>query len=190
MKRFALFYLLLFPSLHGESLLVSTFHPAPDDSWKISIVGAYQVGDEIWITSDVEKTTAFGLGIVNYPFDIIKVDLPTIVATHKGDLSIINADGMLYFQRSQVSEFDYELGDGWVYTEVVGWIYIRNYPWLFSPHLDWIFVREAGIPATSLTPSKPLKLTYWLYTQQYGWLWKSPNRDDYYQPESDSYIEP
>jgi hypothetical protein len=192
MKTYLGLLLLLGQSaLSAETLLVS--QEAGDPAWTITLVGAYQIEDEIWMTTDLERSYEIAPCVVSYPYDSISVNLPSIVAKNKGDLEVISSPRPLVLHRNQITDFDFQAGDGWVDSDIVGWIYIRSYPWVWSSGLGWLYVVEGEIVSEirfdrlSASYRAPSKLSFYFYSDKHGWLWKSPYSEKYYQYNTDTY---
>jgi hypothetical protein len=179
----------LFHAGYGERLVVST--TAGDTAWVITVVGAYQMEDEIWVTSDTERAYGGGWTMISYPKDVITIDAPSVVAKHVGDLEWVGSNNPIYLCRKQVSEFDYSAGDGWVDTDSCGWLYIRLYPWVYHIALGWLFSTEGAIVQGTVVPDdlleKEWKLSFYLYSDKFGWLWKSPFNERYYSYKLGAY---
>jgi len=173
--------------VRAETLLATTVTPTP--GYNFSIVNAYQVGDEIWVTSQTEQ---YGMGgpvviqVVDFLTDEVTVDLPTITAKHIGtvDRSGHIPGELLFHRREQVASFDFSKGDGWVDTRVMGWIHIRSYPWVYHDRLGWLYVREDSV----VSAHNDAGLSYFFYSSTFGWLWKSPLSPEIYSFTSASFV--
>jgi hypothetical protein len=110
----------------------------------ITIVGAYQVANEIWITSHLDQIATEYPSVTDYVHDTVAVNLPTIVAKHVERIFLTEARP-LWQHRQQVSDYDYSVSDGWVDTESAEYLYIREYPWVFHPNLGWLQLVEGEV---------------------------------------------
>lgn len=53
----------------------------------------------------------------------------------------------------------------WREDPALGWIYTEHAPWLWQDHLGWSYFYDSRPDADS-----------WVFSQEWGWLWLSPNR--------------
>lgn len=186
---------LLVPAIaKGETLVVSDI--AGDTAWIITLVGAYQMDGEIWMTSDMERAYDGGHPALSYPMDSVEADLPSIVAKHVGDLIEVNSRRPLLLHGTQIASFDFDAGDGWVDTEIVGWLYIREYPWVYHVDLGWLWVVEGPISGDFFPEDESLgggaikKLTFYFFSSEYGWMWKSPYTERSYVFDREVFLLP
>lgn len=179
-------------SLQAETLVVSA--EALDTAWSITLVAAYQVDDEIWITSDLERSGETAEEVISYPVDAVEVSLPSLMAKHVGDLDWVMSGRPLYLRREQVGDYDSTVGDGWVETEVAGWLFTRIYPYVWHPNLGWLYAVENQVVANRI-PEEPnhfagdiKRLSFLFHSFDYGWLWKSPYTESYYVYSQGAYL--
>jgi hypothetical protein len=169
----------------SEHLYVSKYVPFSDHV--ITIVGAYQVGGEIWITSHVDQISEIVLPAGEFVEDILEVDLPTVAAKHVESIYLTDARP-LYLHREQVGIYDYAVGDGWVKTDTVGYLYLRNYPWVYHAKHGWLKIVEGEPVFTDILDwyeqaparSGEKQLSYYLFSPVYGWMWKAPFWDGFF----------
>jgi hypothetical protein len=105
-----------------------------------------------------------------------EMDYPSI-ALKEIDLFSASDEFAVLWQNGKVLEnYNPDFGTGWVDSPVLGRIFIRNYPWIHHPELGWLYVQEG--------PIDKFELSFYFFSPEHGWLWKSPSMDQYFHYNS------
>lgn len=161
--------LVWFP-LHGTGC-------CPDEEVPVALI--VQKDSEVYMV--VYKSDLVFDGSIDLPSMPITVEFPTLLLVAFFYIDEIELDDLykiiIGFGNFPDSEYDYELGTGWIYhrkgisgdleprfAECFGWIYIKSYPWVYSfSNESWRYFVDAGISGHANA--------WYFYEEGLGWMW-------------------
>ncbi len=184
LRPILIFFALLAGSISkGETVLVTA---TVGGCQALHILTVYQSGSEVLVTKYLEETGFICGASIQVIEATFNMSYPSIALKEREIISLFEERTQILYRNGKIENaYDPgpDWGDGWVDTPAVGFINLKSYPWIFHPNLGWLFVVEGEIVENKLdnAPSpRPKGLSFYLYSEEHGWLWTTEFTDKYY----------